>query len=74
MEIAAACRGQTVALPNGQVRLADVFERVGVTVCRDPAEAQDLFRMAVGEEAIGRKRYTDRDPPMPGVDREMVSL
>lgn len=73
-EIAAACGDRTVDLPNGRVRVAEVFERVGVTTCSDLTDARDVFRMAVGEAAIGRKGYTDRDPPTPGAERESVSL
>lgn len=73
-EIAAACGDREVELADGTAKIADVYERVGVTTCADPAEAERLFTMAVGDAAIGRKGYSDREPPVPGADRDPVSL
>jgi hypothetical protein len=73
-EIAAACGDETVSLPGGDVRLGDVFERFEDPVCRDAAEARALFKTAVGQRAIGREGYSDRDPPVAGAEYEPVSL
>jgi hypothetical protein len=74
VEIAAECGDSEVSLPDGTERVGDVYERVSVTTCADAEEARDVFTMAVGESAIGRKGYSDREPPVPGADREPLSL
>lgn len=48
-------------LPNGAVTLGEVLENVSHVECEDADDARLLTYSALGEEAIGRKGYSDRD-------------
>lgn len=55
-----------VELENGSETLSDVFGRVGSETYSTPTEAHLTFLSALSTKAIGRKAYTDRDPPVLG--------
>lgn len=57
-----------VALPNGAVTLAEVLGRLPEETLASPEEARLSTYSAVGEAAIGRKAYSDRDPTALGED------
>ncbi|WP_336326104.1 DUF5789 family protein [Halovenus sp. HT40] len=62
-------------LPNGQNTLADVLSRLPETEYESSEEALEAAYGVLGEEAIGRKGYSDRDPLAPGErDSEPLSL
>lgn len=49
-------------LPNGAVTLAEVLGRLPEETLESPDEARLTAYSALGEGAIGRKGYSDRDP------------
>jgi hypothetical protein len=57
---------RSVELENGSETLTEVFGRVGSETYRTPTEAHLTFLSALSTKAIGRKAYTDRDPPILG--------
>jgi len=58
----------TVELPNGDTTVADVFEALSGEEFASSQEACEAAYGVLGEDAIGRKEYSDRDPTMPGED------
>jgi len=67
--------GETeLELQNGAEQLGDVLDRVDAEEFDSAEEALQSAYGALGEEAIGRKGYSDRDPTCPGEDREPISL
>lgn len=64
-----------IELPNGASTLGEVLERVPNEEFASAEDALQATYGALGEEAIGRKGYSDRDPICPGerID-EPVSL
>ena len=50
-----------IELPNGDVTLGEVLGQVPHVECEDADDARLLTYSALGEEAIGRKGYSDRD-------------
>lgn len=62
-------------LPNGVNTLEDVLSRLPDEEYEDSEEALAAAYGVLGEEAIGRKGYSDRDPLAPGErDSEPLSL
>lgn len=55
-----------IELPMGTETVSRVFERVGTDTYRNPEEACLMFMSGLGSKAIGRKGYSDRDPPVTG--------
>jgi hypothetical protein len=55
-------------LRRGSERLGDVLGRLGSERFDSPAEVRLSIRSAVGAGAIGRRMYSDRDPPTVGED------
>ncbi|WP_435096360.1 DUF5789 family protein [Halarchaeum sp. P4] len=54
--------------PNGEERLGDVLERTGEDEFADSTAAVHAVIGAVGQDAVGRVGYSDRDPTPMGVD------
>jgi hypothetical protein len=52
-----------IELENGHETLAEVFGRVGSETYNTPEEAHLTLLSALSTKAIGRKAYSDRDPP-----------
>lgn len=61
-------------LPNGVEQLGDVLDRVDGEEFDSAEDALQSTYGALGEEAIGRKGYSDRDPVCPGENHEPMSL
>lgn len=51
-------------LPNGSDRLSDVFRRTSVSGSECAEDAKLTVLSGLDDDAIGRKGYTDRDPPV----------
>ncbi len=51
-----------IELPNGTETFGDAFDRIGSTTFETAEEARLTAYSAVGDGAIGRKYYSDRDP------------
>ncbi|WP_436347924.1 DUF5789 family protein [Natronorubrum sp. FCH18a] len=50
--------------------LEDVIGPLNEDEYRDYGEVEQAIMNMVGDEAIGRKNYSDRTPPAPGEDRQ----
>ena len=62
-------------LPNGASTLGEVFECLPNEEFETEEDARLAVYSALGEEAIGRKGYSDRDATAPGEDgHDVVSL
>lgn len=62
---------RTVDLSNGEETVQEVFDRIGSVEFTDPMDAHSTFMSALSTKAIGRKAYSDRDPPAGGfTDRD----
>lgn len=65
----------TLELPNGAVTLESVLSRMPNEELETEEDARFTTYSALGEEAIGRKGYSDRDPSCLGEEgHERVSL
>lgn len=53
-----------IDLPIGTESIGDVFARVGSDTYIEPGEAYSMFMSGLSSKAIGRKGYSDRDPPV----------
>lgn len=53
-------------LPNGVARLGDVLEIIPEERLQTEQEARMTIYGTLGEDAIGRKGYSDRDAVQPG--------
>lgn len=53
-----------IDLPNGTETLGEVFGRLDSSTFETPEEARLMAYSAVGDAAIGRKFYSDRDPTL----------
>ena len=62
-ELLAAHGGRRIDLPNGAETLGEVLSRSGDEAFADAEEARLSLYGGLCEDAIGRKGYTDRDPP-----------
>ncbi|MFW5974425.1 MAG: DUF5789 family protein [Natrialbaceae archaeon] len=65
-EVIESCGDRRIELMMGEETLGDVIERCNAGELRSPAEARDTILSGLSEGAIGRKHYSDRDPPVPG--------
>ncbi|MFB6094960.1 MAG: hypothetical protein ABEJ71_00715 [Halodesulfurarchaeum sp.] len=65
---------EEVDLQNGTETIADVMDRLEVDRFTDPNDAHAAFMSGLGEGAIGRKAYGDRDPPLSGTGRDPRSV
>jgi hypothetical protein len=64
-----------IELPDGTETFGDAFGRVGATTFETPEAARLTAYSAVGDGAIGRKHYSDRDPSALGENgHEQLSL
>jgi len=62
-------------LPNGAVTLDEVFETLPNEEFETAEDARYSAYSALGEEAIGRKGYSDRDATCPGeIGHDQVSF
>ena len=61
-ELVAAHGDAEMELPNGAVTLEEVLAHMPEETLETPEEARLTAYSALGDEAIGRKAYSDRDP------------
>lgn len=54
---------------NGREPLREIFERMGPDVYDTPHEARLAVFTAVSADAVGRRYYSDRDPPILGSEQ-----
>lgn len=73
-ELKAALEGETLVHPVGEEPLSAVIERCGAGPLRSADDAWLSMVANVDEEAIGRKFYTDRDPPCGPTEFDAVSF
>jgi hypothetical protein len=73
-ELAAALEGRTLTHPVGEEPLSAVVERCGSDAMTSADDAWLSMVAAVDEDAIGRKFYTDRDPPCGPHEFDAVSF
>lgn len=60
--------GETeLELQNGKETIKEVFDRLSPETYINPSEAHLTFLSALSTKAIGRKAYSDRDPPLFGI-------
>lgn len=64
----------TIEHPDGSESLGTVLDRAGDSEFADALDAQHALYSAVGEAAIGRKGYSDRDPDPMGTATDVVSF
>ncbi len=62
-EVAHQVGDNEVEHPEGTETVREVLARFEPDTFGCPEEARLMFLSALGSEAIGRKGYTDRDPP-----------
>lgn len=64
-----------IELPNGTETLGDALSRAGSETFESSESAKLAARSGISEKGIGRKFYSDRDPPTVGdVGPDDVSL
>jgi hypothetical protein len=73
-ELAAALEGQTLVHPVGEEPLSAVVERCGPDAMGSADDAWLSVVANVDEKAIGRKFYSDRDPPCGPTEFDAVSF
>lgn len=74
-ELIDAYGGLELLLPNGTETFGDALGRIGPYTLESSEAARLMAYSAVGDAAIGRKGYSDRDPTAPGEDgHDQVSL
>ena len=73
-ELVATYGDREIALPNGDEPLSDVLEPLGETTFDSAEDVIQRVIGTVGDDAIGRKGYTDRGGPSNEDDRSEASL
>ncbi|PSQ43784.1 DUF2795 domain-containing protein [Halobacteriales archaeon SW_7_68_16] len=73
-EVVTAVGDHELNSAGGTERVGEVLNRIEVTEFRDPAEVVTTLLTGVSAEAIGRRGYSDRDPPQAGEQRTDVSF
>lgn len=63
LEIISTIGDQELSLPDGTESLAEIFTRSDTDTFESPDDAHLTLYASVGDKAIGRKQYSDRDPP-----------
>lgn len=62
-ELITATGSQQIALANGMETIGEVLDRVEPESFTSPDDIRLAFYSGLSDEAIGRKGYSDRDPP-----------
>ncbi len=73
-ELSAALEGRTLVHPAGEEPLSAVVARCGSDAMESADDAWLSMVASVDEDAIGRKFYTDRDPPCGPDEFDAVSF
>ncbi|WEL16746.1 Uncharacterized protein SVXHr_0566 [Halorhabdus sp. SVX81] len=69
------CGDHVLALQTGKETVGEAIDRCEAGTLRSQREARQTVLSSVSEGAIGRKYYSDRDPPLPDAEwYEPVSL
>lgn len=69
-QLIASVGSRRIEYPTGKEEsLASVYRRVEVEEYGSLEEAELALRSALVADAVGRPGYSDRDPPIPGVNR-----
>lgn len=69
------CGDRVMTFQVGEETVGEAIERCNAGELRTRREARQTLLSALSEGAIGRKYYSDRDPPIPDVEwHEPVSL
>ncbi|ELY71521.1 DUF5789 family protein [Natrinema versiforme] len=61
---------ETIEMSGNTTTLEDLIDPLGEDKYRDYEEVEGAIMNMVGDEAIGRKNYSDRTPPATGEDRQ----
>ncbi len=61
---------ETIEMSGNTTTLADLIGPLGEDEYRDYEEVEGAIVNMVGDEAIGRKNYSDRTPPASGEQRQ----
>ncbi len=61
---------ETVTFSEGEATVRELLGPMGEQEFANPEEVRQSLLNMVGDEAIGRKNYSDRTPPAPGEDRQ----
>ena len=67
-DIIRAHGSQELRLQNGSESVAQVIGRCGPQTYTDPEDVRLSLYASVCSDAVGRRWYSDRDPPVPGSD------
>lgn len=67
-EVLDICGDRTIDLQVGEETVADAIGRCNAGELQSQQAARETLPSSVSEAAIGRKYYSDRDPPIPGVE------
>lgn len=62
-DIIAAYGERSLSHPNGDETVEKIFNRCGPETFENPEAARLTLYSSLSDDAIGRKGYTDRDPP-----------
>lgn len=73
-ELSAEFDGQTLLYPQGEEAVSAVVERCGSHTLESADDAWLSVLASVDEAAVGRKFYTDRDPPCSAAEFAPVSF
>ena len=69
-ELLEAYGEERIEFGEGSATLAELLEPLNQTEYDSYSEVEGAIMNMVGDEAIGRKNYSDRTPPAPGEDRQ----
>lgn len=61
---------ETLTFSDGEATFRELVEPMGNQEFDDEQDVRQALLTMVGDEAIGRKNYSDRTPPAPGEDRQ----
>lgn len=73
-ELAAAFDGRVLDHAGGEEPVSAVLERAGSDAMTSADDAWLSVAASLDEDAVGRKGYTDRDPPVDGREFDSVSF
>lgn len=69
-ELLDAYGDETVTFSEGEATFRELLEPMGDQTYESPDGVRTAVFNMVGDEAIGRKNYSDRTPPAPGEERQ----
>lgn len=69
-ELLDAYGDETVTFSEGEATFRELLEPTGDQEFDSEDDVRQMVFTMVGDEAIGRKNYSDRTPPAPGEERQ----